>query len=185
MALIPENDYAGQIATGDAGYPHGKARNVTVSGDGTGTPLEAAWVNDVWGFFQNLLTEGGVTPSGNPDEVGASQYLDALIKIFPVRWAGQVFTTTTPTVASAWGPAPTPSYNSLSVRLVWPTDLVANTTNTLDLVAISQLGFDVTASFLNTTTVQISTWNSAGEQQNLSTPGFEPTINLLVLGTSP
>lgn len=78
MALIPENQYAGQVVTGDAGYPRGKARNITVSGDGTGTPLEANWVNDIWGFFQAILAETSTVPTGTPDAVGASQYLDSI-----------------------------------------------------------------------------------------------------------
>lgn len=78
MALDPSAEYPGQITTGDPGYPYGKAQNETVENDGTGTPLEAALVNDIFGFQQALLSAGGVTPSGNPDEVGASDYLTAL-----------------------------------------------------------------------------------------------------------
>jgi hypothetical protein len=78
MAIIPSDDYAGQTTTGDGGYPHGKAKNVIVAGDGTGTPLEAAWLNDIWGFLQDVLARAGITPSGDPDEVGASDYADAL-----------------------------------------------------------------------------------------------------------
>jgi hypothetical protein len=79
MAIVPSDDYAGQITTGDGGYPHGKAKNVAVAGDGTGTPLEAAWVNDIWGFLQELLERANITPSGDPDEVGASDYVNAII----------------------------------------------------------------------------------------------------------
>lgn len=79
MAIIPSTDYSGQIDTSDStGYPHGKAQNVTVAGDGTGTPLEQDWVNDLWGFLQALLDRAGITPSGNPDKVGTSDYLDSL-----------------------------------------------------------------------------------------------------------
>jgi len=129
MALIPQNDYAGQIATGDPAYPHGKARNVTVSGDGTGTPLEASWVNDIWGFLQNLLAEGGVTPTGTPDGVGASQYLDALKAILPVRWVGRVITAgdgfSVPTTTTLWGPAPiSAAFSSGHSQLTWGSALV-------------------------------------------------------------
>lgn len=79
MAIRPQIVYPGQTATGDPGYPHGKAQNVTVLGDGTGTPLEKDWLNDVFGLQQALLHLGGATPSGTPDKVGASQYLDALL----------------------------------------------------------------------------------------------------------
>jgi DNA-binding beta-propeller fold protein YncE len=78
MAIRPTDEYAGQTTTGDPGYPHGKAKNVGVTGDGTGTPLEEAWVNDLFGFEQALLDRAGITPSGSADAVGASQYLDAL-----------------------------------------------------------------------------------------------------------
>lgn len=77
MAIRPADEYPGQIAT-DADYPHGKARNVSTPGDGTGTPWEAKLVNDVLGFEQALLAEAAITPSGNPDKVGASDYLNAI-----------------------------------------------------------------------------------------------------------
>ena len=78
MAIVPSTDYAGQVETGDGGYPQGKAKNVSSSGAGDGTPLEKAWVNDIWGFFQELLGSAGIAPSGVPDEVGTSDYADAL-----------------------------------------------------------------------------------------------------------
>lgn len=81
MALIPKDAYPAQTNAADPGYPHGKARNVAVAGDGTGTPLEQLWVNDLWGFLQALLDEASVTPSGTPDKVGASQYLSALLQL--------------------------------------------------------------------------------------------------------
>lgn len=81
MAINPETQYPGKIAPSDANYPYGSARNITVPGDGTGTPWEAAIVNDNLGFQQALLTEGAVVPSGTPDNSQASQYLDALKKV--------------------------------------------------------------------------------------------------------
>lgn len=82
MAIRPEDTYPGQTVPADADYPHGSARNITVSGDGTGTPLERTWLNDVWGFLQALLDGASITPSGTPDKVGASDYLDALVTLF-------------------------------------------------------------------------------------------------------
>jgi len=70
--------YPGQINNGDSGWPYGKFQNVTVSGDGTGTPLEASWPNDIQGFFQNLLDVAGLQPSGVPEKVGNSQLTDAI-----------------------------------------------------------------------------------------------------------
>lgn len=78
MAIIPSARYSGQVETGDAGYPQGKARNAGAFQDGTGTPLERDWLNDLWGFEQALLELANLTPSGVPDAVGASQYLDAV-----------------------------------------------------------------------------------------------------------
>lgn len=81
MAINPETQYPGKIAPSTPDYPYGAARNITLPGDGTGTPWEAALVNDLFGFQQATLAEAAVVPSGNPDKVGASQYLSALSKI--------------------------------------------------------------------------------------------------------
>jgi len=78
MAINPESQYPGKVAPANADYPYGSARNVTNPGDGTGYPWEAAGVKDWQGFFQSLLVAANIVPSGTPDKVGASQYLDAL-----------------------------------------------------------------------------------------------------------
>jgi hypothetical protein len=54
-----------------------------VIGDGTGTPWEEKLVNDVFGFQQAMLDASGITPSGDPDEVGASDYLQSLLDLLP------------------------------------------------------------------------------------------------------
>lgn len=77
MALVPSAQYPSQTDT-DPAYPQGKARNAGSFQDGTGTPLEKSWINDVWGFLQSLLAVASITPSGSPDQVGASDYLDAV-----------------------------------------------------------------------------------------------------------
>jgi hypothetical protein len=77
MALIPSARYPAQIDA-DAGYPQGKARNAVTFQDGTGTPLERDWLNDLWGFLQSLLASASIAPSGLPDQLGASQYLTAV-----------------------------------------------------------------------------------------------------------
>lgn len=81
MAIRPEDNYPGKTVPASAAYPEGSAQNITTPGDGTGTPFEAAWLNDVWGFLQKLLAVAGITPSGNPDTVIASDYFDAINKI--------------------------------------------------------------------------------------------------------
>lgn len=80
MALIPSARYPAQTDA-DAGYPQGKARNAVTFQDGSGTPLERDWVNDLWGFLQSLLSYASITPSGSPDQVGASQYLAGVQKV--------------------------------------------------------------------------------------------------------
>lgn len=90
MAINPETQYPGKIAPATAQYPFGAARNITVPGDGKGTPWEAAIVNDNLGFQQSLLSEADLVPSGTPEQVGASQYLEAL-RIIAARASSTVF----------------------------------------------------------------------------------------------
>lgn len=82
MAISPEQQYPDKTTPASLDYPQGQARNVTTPGDGTGTPLEQAWVNDLFGFEQALLDEAGIAPSGVPDTARNSQYLDAMKGIF-------------------------------------------------------------------------------------------------------
>tara|TARA_R110000737_G_scaffold290683_1_gene297276 strand:- start:1084 stop:2661 length:1578 start_codon:yes stop_codon:yes gene_type:complete len=81
MAINPETQYPGKITPGSANYPYGSARNVTVPGDGTGTPWEAALLNDIFGFQQALLSAAGIVPSGTPDDTITSQYLVAALNL--------------------------------------------------------------------------------------------------------
>lgn len=83
MAINPETQYPGKITASSANYPYGEARNITVPGDGTGTPWEAALVNDIFGMQQALLSEAGITPTGNPETAVASQYLNAMHTLNP------------------------------------------------------------------------------------------------------
>lgn len=85
MALRPNERYPGQTEEPDARYPWGSARNQAVPGDGTGYPWEKDVPNDIMGLLQSLLVESGIEPSGAPDEVGASQYLQALGLIMDER----------------------------------------------------------------------------------------------------
>lgn len=85
MAISPKDEYPGQTVDDDPGYPYGKARNVDSPGDGSGTPWEERLVNDIFGFQQALLDEAAIAPSGNPDEVGGSQYLDAVNAIIDTK----------------------------------------------------------------------------------------------------
>jgi len=78
MAINPETAFVGKIAPSSAKYPFGEARDITAPGDGTGTPWKALLVNDIFGFQQSLLDRASITPSGSPDEVGTSQYMQSL-----------------------------------------------------------------------------------------------------------
>jgi hypothetical protein len=78
MAISPAARYPGQVDTGVAVYPYGRARNVNTPGAGDGTPFEKDLLNDIFGFQQALLVAAGLTPSGTPDHRDASQYLDAI-----------------------------------------------------------------------------------------------------------
>ena len=59
-------------------YPNGAYRNDTVTGDKTGTPLDAVTFNDMQGFSDALLAEAGIVPSGEPDTATSSQRLEAI-----------------------------------------------------------------------------------------------------------
>jgi len=85
MAINPETKYPGKIAPSTSDYPYGAARNVTVPGDGTGTPWEAGIVNDLLGFQQALLSAAAIVPSGTPDNANISQYLQAVRAIISGR----------------------------------------------------------------------------------------------------
>lgn len=94
MAISPRTRYPGQITTTDPAYPQGKAQNETTPNDGTGTPLEKDLVNDIFGFQQALLAAAAITPTGTPDKVGASQYLDGIRSVIAAA--------VTPTQAKNW-----------------------------------------------------------------------------------
>lgn len=104
MALNINTEFPTQSAAADADYPFGSAQNVTTPGDNTGTPWVARLVNDWLGFFQAALSEASATPSGTPDNVNASQYLDALRSIFWTK-AGPLLLPNVRTLAGA-GPHP-------------------------------------------------------------------------------
>lgn len=78
MALDLETTYGAQVNAADANYPFGSGKNDAVPGDQSGTPFDQAWFNDLIGYFQKTLDEAGITPSGNPDTIVASDYWDAL-----------------------------------------------------------------------------------------------------------
>lgn len=46
---------------------------------------------DSFGFHQAILSAAGIVPTGNPDQVGASQHLDSLIKLFRTSGVTAIF----------------------------------------------------------------------------------------------
>lgn len=80
MAMDLDAFYA-NAEPADADYPQGSAKNIVTPGDNTGFPFEKEWVNDNFGFQQKLLLAAGITPSGSPDTVLASQYFEAMQKV--------------------------------------------------------------------------------------------------------
>ena len=98
MAISIKDRYPSKVDTTDAAYPQGKARNVTTTLDGTGTPFEKDLVNDLMGLQQAIYKEAGITPSGTPDTADVSQQLDGLKKIITVNDLSQTYTF--PTVAA-------------------------------------------------------------------------------------
>lgn len=78
MAINPSLTYPSNTANANANYPYGSARNDLTSNDGTGTPLEASWVNDFWGIQQALYTRAGIAPNNTPETALVCQFLDAL-----------------------------------------------------------------------------------------------------------
>lgn len=88
MAINLETQYPGKVTPSSPEYPFGSARNVSSPGAGNGTPWEAALVNDIIGLLQSLLSEADIVPTGTPDRVGGSQYLEALIAILARDVAG-------------------------------------------------------------------------------------------------
>lgn len=82
MALNPETEWPGRVEDSNADYPFGGAKNETALDAFDGTPFDARFINDMWGFFQGLLSGAGITPNGNPETAQVSQYLQALQAFF-------------------------------------------------------------------------------------------------------
>lgn len=78
MSIKLSDTYPGRAAPPSADYPLGAFKNCSAPEVLDGTPLDKDWANDKEGFFQGILAEAGITADGQPDKVGASQYLEAL-----------------------------------------------------------------------------------------------------------
>lgn len=82
MALIFSTTYSGRSNAPTTAYPYGSHKNRTTSSSNDGSYYEQGWANDILGFHSQLLSSAGITPSGSPDQVGASDYYNALTTIF-------------------------------------------------------------------------------------------------------
>lgn len=78
MALQRDAKYPGRFTPASTAQPQGAFKNRTSTTAKDGSYLEQDWANDWSAFFSSLLDNAGVSPDGNVDEVGASQYFDAL-----------------------------------------------------------------------------------------------------------
>jgi hypothetical protein len=94
MAIRLEDTYpASRITPADANYPAGSLKNETTPGvSNDGTPLDKLWGDDFEGLKQWLLDQAGVTASGVPDNINASDLGDALNALFAKGIRTTVFT---------------------------------------------------------------------------------------------
>ena len=81
--------YVGRWDVASAGHPQGAFKNRSAPAALDGSYIEKDWANDWDGFFSSLIeAQGGVTPDGVVDEVGASQYFDQLNAIITAAVEG-------------------------------------------------------------------------------------------------
>lgn len=100
-STLPEN--SGRITPPDSAYPYGSAKNDSTGTAGDGTPHAAPRSNDTYGFYQWLLTQAGIVPSGNAETVLACQLGEALQTLFSQSgYIETVITSSDP----AWTPDP-------------------------------------------------------------------------------
>lgn len=78
MALDRNAKYPGRYDAPTPEQPQGAFKNRTSSTSNDGSYLERDWLNDWSGFMSSLLAKVGFTPNNQVDEVGASQYFEAM-----------------------------------------------------------------------------------------------------------
>ena len=87
MSIILASVYPGRVNPATGAYPQGEVRNETVLGSGDGTPYDEVWFRDISGFFQKIILDAGITPSGVADTALVSDYLTGLQSILESRLA--------------------------------------------------------------------------------------------------
>ena len=78
MALRRDLTYDGRYQAATDEQPQGAFKNRTSNTSEDGSYLAAGWLNDWSALFSSMLVNAGITPNNVIDEVGASQYYDAL-----------------------------------------------------------------------------------------------------------
>lgn len=82
MSLKLFDTYGSRANPASIDYPQGSFKNRSAPGVKDGTPVDARWANDISGFLQSLLSNAGISASGQPDKVGDSQYYNAISYLF-------------------------------------------------------------------------------------------------------
>lgn len=112
MSLKLNEKYPGRFANPSAGYPLGAFKNRTTPTAKDGSYLEKDWANDKEGFFQSLIAAAGITPNGLVDQVGASQFYDAL-QVIIARASGVRINVITISASGTYTPTPGMMYASI------------------------------------------------------------------------
>lgn len=113
MSLKLNERYPGRFDNPSSQYPQGAFKNRSAPGVLDGSYLEKDWANDKEGLFQSLLVAAGITPNGQVDTVGDSQYFSALLQVIAAnsaRYPGQIIL-----VAGDTAPAGTLKANAAAV----------------------------------------------------------------------
>ncbi|WP_340052111.1 phage tail protein [Pseudomonas proteolytica] len=105
MSLKLNERYPGRFDNPSSQYPQGSFKNRSAPGVLDGSYLEKDWANDKEGLFQSLLVAAGITPNGQVDTVGSSQYFTALLQVISnssPTYPGQVASFARDTPPEGW-----------------------------------------------------------------------------------
>lgn len=105
MSLKLNERYPGRFDNPSSQYPQGAFKNRSAPGVLDGSYLEKDWANDKEGLFQSLLVAAGITPNGEVDTVGSSQYFTALLQVISnssPTYPGQVASFARDTPPEGW-----------------------------------------------------------------------------------
>lgn len=83
MAIRLE-DVLVEFIAASADYPGGSFKDTSLPSSFDGSELAKVWTNDIHGFFQKLILNAGITPSGAPDTVLVSDYFKSLSNMIAV-----------------------------------------------------------------------------------------------------